>query len=47
LDHPGADAQAQGNPGFTDEAGDGLYLYAASETLGISRDELVALLRDG
>jgi ring-1,2-phenylacetyl-CoA epoxidase subunit PaaA len=30
-----------------DEAGHGLYLYAAAETLGVSRDELVDLLLDG
>ncbi|MER7439905.1 1,2-phenylacetyl-CoA epoxidase subunit PaaA [Micromonospora avicenniae] len=30
-----------------DEAGHGLYLYAAAETLGISRDELVDLLLNG
>jgi len=30
-----------------DEAGHGLYLYAAAETLGISRDELVQLLLEG
>jgi ring-1,2-phenylacetyl-CoA epoxidase subunit PaaA len=30
-----------------DEAGHGLYLYAAAETLGISRDELVELLLAG
>jgi len=30
-----------------DEAGHGLYLYAAAETLGISRDELVDMLLDG
>jgi ring-1,2-phenylacetyl-CoA epoxidase subunit PaaA len=30
-----------------DEAGHGLYLYAAAETLGISRDELVKLLLTG
>lgn len=30
-----------------DEAGHGLYLYAAAETLGTSRDELVGLLLDG
>ncbi len=30
-----------------DEAGHGLYLYAAAETLGVSRDELVALLLSG
>jgi ring-1,2-phenylacetyl-CoA epoxidase subunit PaaA len=30
-----------------DEAGHGLYLYAAAETLGISRDELVDLLLSG
>ncbi|MEU1602423.1 1,2-phenylacetyl-CoA epoxidase subunit PaaA [Micromonospora matsumotoense] len=30
-----------------DEAGHGLYLYAAAETLGVSRDELVELLLDG
>ena len=30
-----------------DEAGHGLYLYAAAETLGITRDELVQLLLDG
>ncbi len=30
-----------------DEAGHGLYLYAAAETLGISRDELVDQLLDG
>ena len=27
-----------------DEAGHGLYLYSAAETLGVSRDELVELL---
>jgi ring-1,2-phenylacetyl-CoA epoxidase subunit PaaA len=30
-----------------DEAGHGLYLYAAAETLGIGRDELVRMLLDG
>ncbi|MEU5721332.1 1,2-phenylacetyl-CoA epoxidase subunit PaaA [Micromonospora sp. NPDC047738] len=30
-----------------DEAGHGLYLYAAAETLGVSRDELVELLIEG
>jgi ring-1,2-phenylacetyl-CoA epoxidase subunit PaaA len=30
-----------------DEAGHGLYLYAAAETLGVSRDELVADLHSG
>jgi ring-1,2-phenylacetyl-CoA epoxidase subunit PaaA len=30
-----------------DEAGHGLYLYSATETLGITRDELQALLHDG
>jgi ring-1,2-phenylacetyl-CoA epoxidase subunit PaaA len=30
-----------------DEAGHGLYLYAAAETLGITRDELVELLLEG
>ncbi|MBC8266892.1 MAG: 1,2-phenylacetyl-CoA epoxidase subunit A [Flavobacteriales bacterium] len=30
-----------------DEAGHGLYLYSACETLGISRDELVQQLHDG
>ncbi|WP_428983122.1 1,2-phenylacetyl-CoA epoxidase subunit PaaA [Phytohabitans maris] len=30
-----------------DEAGHGLYLYAAAETLGVSRDELVELLLAG
>jgi ring-1,2-phenylacetyl-CoA epoxidase subunit PaaA len=30
-----------------DEAGHGLYLYAAAETLGITRDELVSLLLAG
>src|SRR5271166_6502896 len=30
-----------------DEAGHGLYLYAAAETLGVSRDELVAELHAG
>jgi ring-1,2-phenylacetyl-CoA epoxidase subunit PaaA len=30
-----------------DEAGHGLYLYAAAETLGVSRDELVEMLLDG
>jgi ring-1,2-phenylacetyl-CoA epoxidase subunit PaaA len=30
-----------------DEAGHGLYLYAAAETLGVSRDELVDLLLSG
>src|SRR5687767_14369262 len=30
-----------------DEAGHGLYLYAAAETLGVSREELVSLLIEG
>jgi ring-1,2-phenylacetyl-CoA epoxidase subunit PaaA len=30
-----------------DEAGHGLYLYAAAETLGISREEVVQMLLDG
>jgi ring-1,2-phenylacetyl-CoA epoxidase subunit PaaA len=30
-----------------DEAGHGLYLYAAAETLGVSRDELLDLLHNG
>jgi ring-1,2-phenylacetyl-CoA epoxidase subunit PaaA len=30
-----------------DEAGHGLYLYAAAETLGVSRDDLVQMLLDG
>jgi ring-1,2-phenylacetyl-CoA epoxidase subunit PaaA len=30
-----------------DEAGHGLYLYAAAETLGVSRDDLVEMLLDG
>lgn len=30
-----------------DEAGHGLYLYAAAETLGISRDEMIAQLHSG
>jgi len=30
-----------------DEAGHGLYLYAAAETLGVSREDLVAMLLDG
>jgi ring-1,2-phenylacetyl-CoA epoxidase subunit PaaA len=30
-----------------DEAGHGLYLYAAAETLGVNRDELVDMLIDG
>ena len=30
-----------------DEAGHGLYLYSACETLGISREELVQQLHDG
>jgi ring-1,2-phenylacetyl-CoA epoxidase subunit PaaA len=30
-----------------DEAGHGLYLYAAAETLGVSREELVQMLLDG
>src|SRR5205809_5699709 len=30
-----------------DEAGHGLYLYAAAETLGIAREELVRQLLDG
>ena len=30
-----------------DEAGHGLYLYCAAETLGVSRDELLALLHSG
>ena len=30
-----------------DEAGHGLYLYSAAETLGISRDEMIAMLHSG
>jgi ring-1,2-phenylacetyl-CoA epoxidase subunit PaaA len=30
-----------------DEAGHGLYLYAAAETLGVGRDELVSMLLNG
>ena len=30
-----------------DEGGHGLYLYSAAETLGISRDEMIAMLHDG
>ena len=30
-----------------DEAGHGLYLYSATETLGVTRDELVRLLHEG
>ena len=30
-----------------DEAGHGLYLYCAAETLGVSRDELIADLHSG
>ena len=30
-----------------DEAGHGLYLYCAAETLGVSRDELIGLLHSG
>jgi ring-1,2-phenylacetyl-CoA epoxidase subunit PaaA len=30
-----------------DEAGHGLYLYSAAETLGVTRDELVRLLHEG
>ena len=30
-----------------DEAGHGLYLYCAAETLGVSRDELIELLHSG
>lgn len=30
-----------------DEAGHGLYLYSAAETLGVSRDEMQAMLHDG
>src|SRR5579884_3986710 len=30
-----------------DEAGHGLYLYCAAETLGISRDEMLAQLHSG
>src|SRR5574343_1567118 len=30
-----------------DEAGHGLYLYSAAETLGVSRDELLELLHNG
>lgn len=30
-----------------DEAGHGLYLYSAAETLGVSRDELIELLHSG
>jgi ring-1,2-phenylacetyl-CoA epoxidase subunit PaaA len=30
-----------------DEAGHGLYLYSAAETLGISRDELIGMLHSG
>ena len=35
------------NPGEENEAGHGLYLYCAAETLGISRDELFKLLHTG
>ena len=30
-----------------DEAGHGLYLYCAAETLGVSRDEMTEMLLDG
>src|SRR5215471_14403596 len=30
-----------------DEAGHGLYLYSAAETLGVSRDQLIAALHSG
>ncbi len=30
-----------------DEAGHGLYLYSAAETLGVSRDEMISKLHDG
>ena len=30
-----------------DEAGHGLYLYSAAETLGVSRDDLLAALQSG
>src|SRR3984885_11793346 len=30
-----------------DEAGHGLYLYSAAETLGITRDEMIAQLHSG
>src|ERR1700749_3396047 len=30
-----------------DEAGHGLYLYSAAETLGISRDEMISQLHSG
>jgi len=30
-----------------DEAGHGLYLYSAAETLGVTRDELIGLLHEG
>src|ERR671918_185272 len=30
-----------------DEAGHGLYLYSAAETLGVSRDQLMSLLHSG
>jgi ring-1,2-phenylacetyl-CoA epoxidase subunit PaaA len=30
-----------------DEAGHGLYLYCAAETLGVSRDQMVADLHSG
>jgi ring-1,2-phenylacetyl-CoA epoxidase subunit PaaA len=49
LDHARADLAAQGDPDgkVQDEAGHGLYLYCAAETLGVSRDQMVADLHSG
>ena len=50
LDQPGALAASARRscwPRCRTRPGHGLYLYAAAETLGISRDELVELLLDG
>ena len=43
LDHPRADAEAQGDPAGQGpgRGRPGLYLYSAAETLGVSRDELI------
>ena len=49
LDHARAHAQAQGDPARqgAGRGGHGLYLYAAAETLGTSRDQMLDALHTG
>ena len=44
---PSLDRKANLIAKVQDEAGHGLYLYCAAETLGVSRDELIGMLHDG